>query len=188
MDGGDFAVHESPVAFDGAAPGVADALVAEADAEGGDFRPEVFEHVVGDAGLFGAARAGRDDDVGGLEGFDFVDGGFVVAKDHHGARRVELADALDEVVGKRVVVVDEDDEFADEFAVHAVDEIFDGKVEVFGLGHEFGGVVVAQPLRITMFGVDRRIDERAAALAHFFAVDGEETVKMASSPAVARPA
>ena len=105
-DGGGFAVHEAPVAFDGSAPGVADALVAEADAEGGEFWAEVHEDIVGDAGFLGGAGAGGDEDVGGFEGFDFVDGGFVVAEDAHGAAGVELADALDEVVGEGVVVID----------------------------------------------------------------------------------
>jgi hypothetical protein len=31
------------------------------------------------------AGAGGDNDVGGVEGFDFGDGGFVVAEDAHGA-------------------------------------------------------------------------------------------------------
>ena len=71
VDGGSFAVHEAPVAFDGAAPGMADALVTEADAEGGEFGAEVLEDVVGDAGFFGGAGSGGDEDVGGFEGFDF---------------------------------------------------------------------------------------------------------------------
>jgi hypothetical protein len=106
-DGGGFAVHQAPVALDGSAPGVANALVAEAYAEGGEFGAEVLEDFVGDAGLFGAAGAGGDNDVGGFEGFDLVDGGFVVAEDAHGAFGVQFADALDEVVGEGVVVIDQ---------------------------------------------------------------------------------
>jgi hypothetical protein len=101
-DGGDFAVHEAPVAFHGAAPGEADALVAEADAEGGEFWAEVLEDGGGDAGFPGAAGSGGDDDMGGVEGFDFVDGGFVVSEDAHGAIGVHFANAVDEVVGEGV--------------------------------------------------------------------------------------
>ncbi len=59
VDGGDFAVHEAPVAFDDGAEGVADALVAQADAEGGDLGAKVFEDIVADAGLDGCRGRGR---------------------------------------------------------------------------------------------------------------------------------
>ena len=85
VDGRDFAVHEPPVAFDGCAPDVTDALVAEAYAQGREPGPEVFEDVAGNAGFFGGAGAGGNDDVRGTQRFDFGDRRLVVAEDGHRA-------------------------------------------------------------------------------------------------------
>ena len=61
-----FSVHQSAGALDDSAEAVADALVAETDAEHGNFGGEMLDHIVGDAAFFGRARAGGNDDVGGF--------------------------------------------------------------------------------------------------------------------------
>ena len=65
--------------------------------------------VVADAALAGGARAGGYDEVVGVVLFDLIDGDLVVAVDLHPAGGVDFTDPLDQVVGERVVVVDEDD-------------------------------------------------------------------------------
>ncbi len=97
-----FAVHEAFGANDFGAGDEADALVAEADAENGEIGAELSDDVVGDTALFGRAGAGADDDVGGLERFDFVGGDFVVAEDLDFQARGDFAEPLDEVVGEGV--------------------------------------------------------------------------------------
>src|SRR5258706_5976327 len=109
MDLVGFSVHQSAGALDDSAEAVADALVAEADAQDGDFGGEMLDDVVGDAAFLGRTGAGGDDDVGGPKLFDFGDGHLVVAKDLHRALGVDLAEPLDEVVGEGVVVIDEND-------------------------------------------------------------------------------
>ena len=63
-------MHRAAGAVDDAAVGVPDALVAEADAEDRDARPEALDHRVADAGLERAAGAGGEDDVGGRQRLD----------------------------------------------------------------------------------------------------------------------
>ena len=66
-------------------------------------------HFVGDARFLRRARAGRNDDVARLQLRDLVDGDLVVAKDAQVDVRIHLAQALHEVVGEGIVVVDEKD-------------------------------------------------------------------------------
>ena len=81
VDGAGFAVHQAGVAVDGHAEAVADALVAEADAQEGCVSCEGVDDVVGDAPFAGGAWAGGDDDVGGVESEGIFDGDAVVADD-----------------------------------------------------------------------------------------------------------
>jgi hypothetical protein len=106
-DRGGFAMHEAPVTFHDTAEGVADALVAQANAEGGDLGSEGLEDFITEAGFARAAGAGGNDDVGGFEGGYFGDAGFIVAENFHALVGHQLAEALDEVVGKGVVIIDQ---------------------------------------------------------------------------------
>jgi len=76
-----FTVDEFGGMDDDAAEGFNDRLVAEADTEDRDFAGEVGNDVDGDAGGFGVARAGRDDDVGRCQGFDFGKCDGIVSED-----------------------------------------------------------------------------------------------------------
>jgi hypothetical protein len=69
----------------------------------------VADDVVADAAFAGGAGAGGDDDVGGFEVLDLWDRNFVVAEDLDPPAGPDLAELLDEVVGERVVIIDEND-------------------------------------------------------------------------------
>ena len=83
-------------------------LVAEADAEHRRARfGECPDRGAGDSGLGRRAGPGRDDHAVRAAREQLVDAGRVVA--HNVDLRAELAQVLDEVVGERVVVVDDQD-------------------------------------------------------------------------------
>ena len=81
-----------------------DRLVAETHTERGDGRPEAADQLDRDAGLAGSARTGGDDEPVGCERFRLVDGERIVAVHDH--LRAELLEQVHEVVGERVVVVE----------------------------------------------------------------------------------
>src|SRR5215218_2615200 len=82
-----------------------DRLVAEADAQRRDPRGEPPDDLAGRAGIGGPAWTGGDDEVGGLEPLGLVRFDRVVPADVDlGA---ELPEQVSEVVGERVVVVDQ---------------------------------------------------------------------------------
>jgi hypothetical protein len=101
-----FAMHELRGTDDVAAEGCADGLMAEADAEDGDFSGHVADELYGDAGFVrGAGTRGKNDAVG-CKRLDLLRGEVVVAADDDvGA---ELAHVLDEVEGEGVVVVEDE--------------------------------------------------------------------------------
>ena len=99
------AVHDLARASDGAAVGVADALVAQADSQCGRRRAEPAQDIVGDAGLLRRARPGGDDDLLRVHVRDLLQRGLIVADHLH--LGPQLAEILIEVIGEAVVVVDE---------------------------------------------------------------------------------
>ena len=84
-----------------------DRLVAEADAERRNPRPEPPDHVDRDAGVGRPAGAGGDDDVRRRELLRFVGRDRIVPE--HAHLRAELLEEVHEVVGERVVVVDDEE-------------------------------------------------------------------------------
>src|SRR5258708_26281125 len=91
----------------GPAEDLADALVAQADAERRHARAQPLDERGRDTGLARRARARRDDDVRRRQrrGLVYADG-IVAAHQHIGA---QLREILVEVVGKAVVVVDQEE-------------------------------------------------------------------------------
>ena len=81
QDGRGLSVHEPASADDVAAEDVADALVAEANAEQRGGGAETSDDFVADAGFVRRARTGGDADALRLERGDFVGGDFVVPFD-----------------------------------------------------------------------------------------------------------
>ncbi|MNQ80552.1 hypothetical protein D3C85_955370 [compost metagenome] len=98
------AVHHLAGAHHIAAERLADRLMAQAYTENRQLAGEVLDCLNGNTGLGGCARAWRYHDTLGVEGFDFSYGQFVVA-DHFDVR-TQLTKVLNDVVGKRVVIVD----------------------------------------------------------------------------------
>ena len=104
-DLGRLAVHHPLGPLDPAAVELADALVAEADAEHRHAAlAEVADRVVREPGVLRPARAGRDEHRVRLERPHLVEAHRVVAVDD--GLGAELTEVLDEVVDERVVVVD----------------------------------------------------------------------------------
>src|SRR5688572_6558646 len=79
--------------------------MAETNAENRLLRPKPANEFVANARVLGPARARRDTDPLRVQGFEFGDGGFVVP--FHGHVATEHAEVLDEIVGKRIVVIDD---------------------------------------------------------------------------------
>ena len=101
------AVHEPSGADDLRPEGLADRLVAQADAQQRNPPGKALDARHGNARLVGSARAGRDDQMRRLSGFDFVERDLVVAVDLQIERRIDFAQPLHEVVGERIVIVDQ---------------------------------------------------------------------------------
>src|SRR5258705_5148053 len=106
-DRGRLAVHPRLRPRDRGAGRLADRLVAEADAEDRRRRAEATDDLERHARLIGIARTRRDHDALGSLGDDGVTAERVVAHDLE--RRAQLTEVLDEVVGKGIVVVDDED-------------------------------------------------------------------------------
>src|SRR5205807_4312842 len=107
LDRGRLAVHLPPGARDRGAEGLADRLMAEADAEDRDARPEPADNLEGDARVVGCPRARRDHDPLRPHRADPGQVDRVVADDL--GLGAEFAEVLDKVVGEGVVVVDDED-------------------------------------------------------------------------------
>jgi hypothetical protein len=104
-----FAVHEAGGSLDDCAGAETDALMAQANAEQGDFGTEVADDLVGDTTFARGAGAGGDDNMGGIQLGHLIDGDFIIAKNLEGHLWSNLAELLHEVVGERVVVIDQHD-------------------------------------------------------------------------------
>src|SRR3989442_10240002 len=98
-------MHDYRRADHAAAKGVADGLVAQAHAQDGDFSGKAADQLDADPSFLRLARPGGDDDALWLERGNFIQRDLVVAPHFKGA--AQLAQRLRKVVGKRVVVVDQ---------------------------------------------------------------------------------
>jgi len=79
--------------------------MTEANAQRRHARPEAADQLDGDSRVRRTTRAGRNEQLRGLERFRLRDGDGVVPEDPH--VRAQLLEEVDEVVGERVVVVDD---------------------------------------------------------------------------------
>jgi hypothetical protein len=101
-------VHETLGTVHFAAEDGAEGLMPKADAEHGDLAGEVLDGVRGNTVVFERfARSGRDNEMGRVEGNELVYRHLVITEDFD--IRAEFAEILDEVVGKGVIVIDEDE-------------------------------------------------------------------------------
>src|SRR5262245_6447350 len=101
-----FAVHEFLSAHYFAAKNLSDALMTEANPEDWNAGPEFANQFTTDSRIFRTPRPRRNHDSVGFEFLDLVDRDFVVSL-HHKIDLVHLAEKLDEIVGERIVVIDD---------------------------------------------------------------------------------
>ncbi len=97
------AVHRGFRPPDDAAGNGADALMSQTHPQDGNFSPEMTDDIVGDTGFQGGTGAGGNDDMTGRHRRNLLQGDTVVAGDHRVP--AQLAQVLDEVVGKRIVII-----------------------------------------------------------------------------------
>ncbi len=90
------------------AEGITDGLVTEANAENRELAGEVLDGFDGDARVFGAARARAHDEAARIQLFDVGDGAFA-ATEHADFFVGDFGNGLVDIVGKGIVVVDNDD-------------------------------------------------------------------------------
>jgi hypothetical protein len=86
--------------------------VAEADTEDGNFSAEMPNHIATDTRIGGRAGSGGDDDFFGSELLDVGNGNLVVAL--HKELGTKFPKVLNEVVGERIVVIDDEDHASEE--------------------------------------------------------------------------
>ena len=104
-DGRRLAMHQSRSANDFSAIRFSDALMSQADTQGWRMLAEGPNDFVRQAGLAGRTGARRDQDPVRFESLNPFQGYFIIAKDLH--LHLHLAEVLDEVVGERVVIIDD---------------------------------------------------------------------------------
>lgn len=112
LDGGGLSVHEAVGAHDISTEYFANALVSETDAEDRGVVSEFTNHVATDAGFFRGAGTGGNTDPFGIHVSYFFQRDLIVSMDLH--FRAQFSEKLNEVVGERIVIVD-DQQHSDEF-------------------------------------------------------------------------
>jgi hypothetical protein len=98
-------MHEPASAHDISAKNMADALMAEANTQDRNALTKGANHVTADASFLWRARAWGDTNVIGPLFSDLFQSDLIIPMDLH--LRAHLAKVLDEVVGKGVVIVDD---------------------------------------------------------------------------------
>src|SRR5215472_16265081 len=106
-DGASFAMHEMRGANHATPEGFADCLVPEANAEHRNFVSKMPDEIDADAGFPWRARAGREHNPLGTHGFDFFHRDLIVSP--HLDSGAEFSKVLHQVVGERIVVVENED-------------------------------------------------------------------------------
>jgi len=107
MDLVGFTMHQSISSNNLTAGCCPDGLVAQANTKNWNLAMEVFDALDRDAGFLGSARAWRDNQMRGGEILNLFDRYLIVANDLEVNLIVDFTNALSEVVGERVVVVDD---------------------------------------------------------------------------------
>ena len=100
-------MHQPPGAHNLAAEHFPYRLVPQTHAEDRDARAEFADDGLADTRFRRGAGSGRDADAFGPEGGESLDGDLIVATHHR--LRAEFAEILDEVVGERVVVIEDEE-------------------------------------------------------------------------------
>ena len=98
-------MHQVRSANDITTEGMTDGLVAEAHPEDGLLAGEGLDHRARDTGFGGRARTGRNHHAVRIQRQRFLDGDLVIAV--HLLLHAQLPEVLDQVVGERIVVIDD---------------------------------------------------------------------------------
>src|SRR5687767_12171180 len=97
-------MHQFFCSHDLSPRGLPDGLMTEAYAKQGQLAREAFDTRDGNASFFGSAGPWRNDQMRRLHSPDFIQSDLIVSKHADIQIRIHLAQALDEVVRKRIVV------------------------------------------------------------------------------------
>ena len=100
-------MHQRLGVGNGGAKGSTNGLVSQADPQDGDLMPQGGRHLHGDPRVLRPPRAGGEDDPFRLQRPDLFHRQFIVSNDLN--VRTELAGQLIEVIGKAVIVVNQQD-------------------------------------------------------------------------------
>lgn len=102
-----FSMHQSPRRKDLAAENRANALMAETNSEDWRFSSEHANNFIADAGIPWPAGTWRNANAVGRQSFNLRDRDFVISLHDHVA--AEHPEVLGEVVGERIVIIDDQD-------------------------------------------------------------------------------
>ena len=109
MNGAGLAVHCDVITAHGHAMDVTDRLMTKAYAECWDAPLEMRKQRAADTSLLRRARTRRDHQVRGCKRLGTRDVDGIIADDFDAQARVDLTEALDEVPGERVIVVNQEE-------------------------------------------------------------------------------
>src|SRR5437667_291092 len=101
-----FAVHEIRRTYDLASERGPKGLVAEAHSQDRHFAGEVPKNIHADPGFLGRTRARGNNNVLRSNSFDLAHGDLIIPADHH--LGTQFSQILNEVIGERVVVVEDE--------------------------------------------------------------------------------
>ena len=104
MDLGSFAVHDPSGAHNFSTENLTDRLMTKTNSQDREASGEMFDDFHGDPGFFGSPGTGRDQDLPWLKFFDLFEGNGVIAVNGH--CRSQFSQILDEIIGKRVIIID----------------------------------------------------------------------------------
>ena len=104
VDLGSLAMHDFLGMHDAPAEGLAYTLMAQADAQQGQFSLKMIDDIDGYPRLVGGARPGRNHDPRRVQILDFLQANLVVAENAHVF--TQFAEILHQVVGEGIVIID----------------------------------------------------------------------------------
>ena len=107
-NGAGLAMHDVRCPNDVSPKGLADCLMPQTHTQNRRGSGEVADQFDADAGFVGSTRTGRNDDLLGMHVVNLLDRDLVVAA--YFDVRTQLSDVLDQVIGKRIVIVENENQ------------------------------------------------------------------------------
>ena len=106
------AVHDDRMPMHSHAVASGNRLVPETNPENGDFSLKMIDQIAAHPGLIRGAGSGREYEMIRLKSLGLLHRYLVIANNLHGNGRIEFSDALHEVVGEGIVIIDEQEHVA----------------------------------------------------------------------------